>query len=150
ASDFHVLWLNVVNGPASGRSVGESFHSMTDRTITLGAPLPTPTLTSLPAPYKRLQATVAIPSEYHTSAAFAYSSDAGWGGEISATSGWLGGSSTLAMPDFTTVGGWQNDLLPPASATVQWTFLANGSNLTGGTFCTEGASIRSAHIAGIY
>ncbi len=100
-------------------------------------------VTSLAAPFKRLQATVTIPSDYQTSATFSYSS-----AEISATYGWLGGASaTLAIPDFTAVSGWNNDWVPPVSATVDWSFRATGSNLAGGLFCSEGANIRTAQVS---
>jgi len=106
-----------------------------------------PAVTSLAAPYERLQATVTIPSDYQSWATFSYTTD--FTAQITATLGWLGGASaTLALPDFTGVSGWRNEWAPATSTTVGWSFTALGSNLVGGSYCSEGATVRQAWVNG--
>jgi hypothetical protein len=149
STDFHSVWLSA-SSSSTGRSGAQTFHSMGDRTLTLGPRLPAPAIISLPGPFPRLQATLTIPPEYRGAAAFEYWVD-GLAGtvNITATSGWLAGEpARLAVPDFSTVSGWHNDLAPPLGALLNWNASVQSPHLGSGGGCVEGATARSAWVWG--
>jgi hypothetical protein len=147
ATDFHFFQVTAAVGTTSSRSVTDIFHTLADKTETLGAAL-TPTVTSLPAAYKDLQVALTIPSDYNTSLTFTY----GAGGKsvaVNATAGWIGGSSaTVAFPNFAGTGGWLDTYAPASGATASWTVSTAGFNLTGTTLCAEGAKLKLASVSG--
>jgi hypothetical protein len=152
ATDFHEAIISAGTGTTSTRSVFATFHTFASQSIALGAPLPTPTITSLSGPYKRLQAALTLPSDYQTSASFAYS-QGGKSASITSSVNYLGGANaTLAFPDFSGVSGFDTSWMPPSSATVTTTVTAAGSSVPitspTFTFCTEGLRFKVASISG--
>ena len=150
ATDIHSISLTEING-ANTRSIQQSFHSFVTQTITLGANVATPTVTSpAQAGYKRLQAVGTIPADYPTSASLTYTQQGtAKSALVSATLGWLGGTAaTLTFPDFSAVSGWDNSWVPAAGSTVDWTFMATDINYTGQP-CSEGARLRAGRVKGV-
>ena len=118
--------------------------------MTLGAVLPSPTITTLATPpaYKRLQAVYTLPTDYERSTSFGYQDGANKSVTISATFGYLGGpSTTLALPDFSALSGWDNNWAPSSTSTGTWFVSGNGGS---GSVCTEGASVKAATVNGTY
>jgi hypothetical protein len=152
ATDFHEAIVSSSTGTTATRSVFATFHTFASQSIALGAALPTPTITSLTAGYKRLQAAFAIPSDYQTSASFQYS-QGGKSGSIVTSFNYLGGANaTLAFPDFTGVSGFDVTWMPASSATVTTTVTAAGSSIPittpTFTFCAEGLKFKVATLSG--
>jgi hypothetical protein len=143
ATDFHRVSL-LVGTAGSMRYTDESFHTMADRTITLGAALPTPTIASLWGAYKRLQATFTLPADYQVATTFAYQDAQGERTvSIGASLDYLGGTSAvLGLADFTGVGGWNNTWAPDPSSTGDWNVAAVGGS--GGSSSKGGALTRRA------
>ena len=136
ATDFHNVFLQAITGTTAYRSVSESFHTFAARTVSLGAAMPTPTITQLSGPYKRLQAVYTLPSGYNNSTSFSYDDGTRFV-SISASFAYLGGTSvTLAMPDFSALSGWSNSWAPATSSTVDWVAGAFGFS---GQVCAENA-----------
>jgi len=149
ASDFHGLFLSETLGSAS-RSLIEYFHTFAARTVTMGAALPTPTVTSLGGPYKRLRVTATLPADYQTSAAFEYSDAGGKSVFLMATFGYLGSSAVDGeLPDFSGLPGWDNTWPPASTSTGDWIAIASGRSTTG-SVCTEGATVKSATVMGTF
>ncbi|HVT37850.1 MAG TPA: hypothetical protein VHE78_02285 [Gemmatimonadaceae bacterium] len=149
-TDFHFLSLTERNG-SNTRSIGQSFHTFANQTITMGANVPTPTITALAqAGYKRLQAVGTIPVDYPTEASLTYTQQGtGKSAGISGTMGWIGGANaTLAFPDFSAVGGWQDAWAPAPASTVDWLFMATDFNYTG-LPCSEGGHLRAGRVSGV-
>jgi hypothetical protein len=148
ATDFHRAMVVSTEGN-SARSVFESFHTLADRTVNLGAALGAPDVTSLGAPYKRLQADLTVPNEYNAGVSLGYSENGGARAvQISVTDARVGGgSASIVMPDFTGVSGWNAAWAPPAASTVDWAVGATGTNVTG-SFCQEGARLTVATVSG--
>ncbi len=150
ATDFHSISLTEINGQTT-RSIGYSFHTFASQTITLGANLPTPTVTALAqAGYKRLQVVGTIPVDYPTGASLTYTQQGtAHSAVITATMNWIGSANaTLALPDFSAVGGWQDAWAPAAGAAADWTFMATDINYTGQP-CSEGARLRAGRVKGV-
>jgi hypothetical protein len=132
--------------PVAQRTLIETFQTMGSRTLTLGAALALPTITTLPATYKRLQAMFTLAAEYNSGATLTYSVPSQRKAvTIFATPAWIGGSNvTLAMPNFTGLAGW-NDTWPPASgSTGQWLTTVSGTTLIGPSFCVNNTRTVSA------
>jgi len=137
--DFHSLTVLEDLGTPNIRSVSESFKTMGNRTLTLGAALSAPTLTTLAGPYKRLQSDFALPAEYGRAVSFSYFDQ---NNEktvlLYASSGWVGGTSgTLSTPDFSSVSGWNNAWAPASAASTNYGLGAFGGSAQDA--CTEGA-----------
>ncbi|MEW5916719.1 MAG: hypothetical protein AB1762_09950, partial [Gemmatimonadota bacterium] len=155
-TDFHQVIFTATTRqsgilfPTGQRTLIETFQTMGARNLTLGAVLAAPTISTLPASYKRLQAVFTLAAEYNSGATLAYTA----GSKvvtISATPAWLGGSAvTLSLPNFSGLPGW-NDAWPPASsATGQWTASVAGTTLSGPSLCTNNARLVTAMRAGSY
>jgi hypothetical protein len=146
-TDFH--GLQVFTSTSTGfRSITQYNHTLTARTLTLGPVMPTPVITSLAGPYKRLQAVYTLPTEYEGSTSFGYNDGANKSVDITATFGFLGSTSvTLALPDFTTVAAWDNSFAPATGGTADWT-LSGTSPFT--SACTEGATFKNASETGTF
>jgi len=148
-SDYHGVSLSAIDGTAI-RSITEYFHSMGARTLTLGAAMPTPAVTSLGGPYKRLQAVYTLPTVYQSSTLFLYSDAGGKSVSLSATFGYLGGAATtLGLADYSGLAGWDNAWAPASASSVDWTAIGSGSNVTG-SVCAENARIKTATVSGTF
>lgn len=150
ATDYHSAYVTSING-TSTRTVIELFHTMANRTITLGSVIAAPTVTSLGGGYKRLQAVYTIPVEYNTSSGLSYYQNDGLRYvALGASAGWMGSNNaTLATPDFTGVDGWTATWAPTSAAAVNWVVATNGSTVNGGqALCTEGARVLAAQASG--
>ena len=146
-TDFH--GLSVFASTTTGtRLLTEYFHTLADRTVTLGANMPTPTITTLAGPYERLQAAYTLPTDYEGSTGFEYDDGAGKSVSISATFGFLGGTSTtLALADYSALSGWDNNWPPASSSTGTWT--VSGVSPVASA-CTEGATLKTASVNGTF
>ena len=147
-TDFHNLSVSASTSTAS-RFITQYFHTLADRTVTLGAAMPTPTVTSLAGPYKRLQAVYTLPGDYQGSTGLRYSDGANKSVSINATFGYLGAAATtLALADFSALPAWDNNWAPAASSTGDWT--VSGTSSFPGSACTENASVKTATVSGTF
>src|SRR5213082_2815549 len=120
-TDFHALFVaaSLTNG---SRFITQYNHTLTARTVTLGAAMPTPAITSLGGPYQRLQAVYTLTADYQGSTGLRYSDGASKSVSIDATFGYLGGlATTLALADYSALSGWDNNWAPASSSTGDWT-----------------------------
>ena len=147
-TDFHGLNVFAFTGTAS-RLITQYNNALAPRTLTLGAVMPSPTITDLGgAFYKRLQATYTLPTDYEGSTSFGYTDGANKSVDISATFGYLGGTSTtLALPDFSALAGWDNTWAPANGGTADWSL--SGASAAASQ-CTEGATFKSASETGTF
>jgi hypothetical protein len=150
STDFHGLFVLASLGNGS-RSITQYNHSLIARTVTLGTDMPVPTITSLGGvtpPYKRLQAAYTLPTDYEGSTGLEYDDGAGKSVSITATFGYLGGTSvTLALADYSALSGWDNAWPPTSSSTGNWTVSGTSAFASA---CTEGASFKSASVTGTF
>ncbi len=149
-TDYHLLRLDAVTTTTS-RSVSTSFHTLAPRTVTLGAALGTPTITTLAGAYLRLQASLAVPAEYGAGASLYYIKTAPGAPQsvtVSATPGYAGGTAAaLVTPDLSGVTGWSDSWAPPPGSAVRWTITAAGGS-GAATACAEGARTITAAVQG--
>jgi hypothetical protein len=149
-TDFHRLNVIASTSTAS-RLIMQSNHTLAARTVTLGAVMPTPTVTSLGGvspPYKRLEAAYTLPTDYEGSTGFEYDDGAGKSVTISATFGYLGGTSTtLALADYSGLSGWDNNWPPASSSTGTWS--VSGASAPASA-CTENATFKTASVNGTF
>ena len=146
-TDFHGLSVFASTTTAT-RLITQYNNTLAARTLTLGAVMPTPTISTLAGPYKRLQAMYTLPTDYESSTSFGYSDGASKSVTISATFGYLGGTSTtLALPDFSALAAWDNNWAPATGGTADWT-LSGASAFA--SQCTEGATFKSASETGTF
>jgi hypothetical protein len=147
-TDYHVFLATATAGNVT-RVVQETFRVLGQpRQVALGA-VPTPTVTALSGAYKRLQATVTLPTEYNLGASLTYS-DASFARTalVVPTPGWIGGAqATLAFPDFAGVSGWQDSWMPASGSTVNWSVNAIGGTVSA-NLCTEGRRSLATSVAG--
>jgi hypothetical protein len=149
ASDFHGVAITALS--ATGiRATTEYFHTLSARTVTLGAVMPTPTITTLAGAYKRLQAVYTLPADYPGLTGFGYVNGAGTKSvAISATPGYRGGSSTtLGLDNYSGLAGWDDTWPPGTGATGDWTISGFGNALVNP--CTENASTKFAIEGGTF
>ena len=147
-TDFHGLTVLASLGNHA-RVITQYNHSLVARTITLGAVMPAPTISTLAGPYKRLQAVYTLPTDYEGSTSFGYTDGANKSVNISATFGYLGGTSTtLALADYSALSGWDNNWPPATGGTADWTLFATSAFLT--SLCTEGATFKTALETGTF
>ena len=154
ATDFHQVLFSTTTRqggvlyPVAQRSLVESFRTLSARTLSLGAPLPLPTITTLPGTYKRLQASFTFGAEYNSAITLSYVAQSK-SVSIVASSAWIGSTSaTLSLPDFTGVAGWNDVWAPASGATGTWIVLVAGNTLAGQTLCAEGARVITAQRQG--
>jgi len=147
-TDFHALFV-VASLTNASRFITQYNHTLTARTVTLGAAMPTPAITSLGGPYQRLQAVYTLPTDYRGSTGLRYSDGASKSVSIDATFGYLGGlATTLALADYSALSGWDNNWAPASSSTGDWT--VSGVSAFPASACTEGASFKSAAVNGTF
>jgi hypothetical protein len=150
ADDFHAIVITALTATNAFRSITESFHTLAARTVTPGAALPVPTVTSLSATYQRLQAVYTLPADYNGATTFAYDDGSGKSVSITARFGYLGGTATtLALADYSGLAGWNNSWAPGAGIPSDWSVSAFGGNAVGSA-CTENASLKSAVVSGTF
>jgi len=145
-TDFHSLMVGASTATES-RFITQYNHSLVARTITLGAVM-TATVTTLATPpaYKRLQAVYTLPTDYEGFTALEYGDGANKTVNISATFGYLGGTSvTLALADYSALSGWDNTWPPATSSTGTWTVFGISAPASA---CTEGATFKHASVNG--
>jgi len=153
ATDFHGFSV-YVHDPATNltRTTSQFYHALGDRTLTLAAVFPTPTVTSLGGgspPYKRLQAVYTLPTDYEQSTGLTYTDQVTNNTVlIQATFAYLGSTSvTLALSDYSALAGWNNAWAPASANTADWSVAGGGGNATSG-FCSEGARVDYAQVSG--
>lgn len=137
------------NAIIAARAVTASFRNAANQSVTLGAVVSTPTVTTLTStPYVRLRTQLARQPDYQDYWTFNYSQSAGGVvrsvvTQLSAT--YQGSASTvdLSVPDFTLVGGWQNTWGLQQSTSISHSATAIGW-VTGGGAQTDGALTRFA------
>jgi hypothetical protein len=146
-TDFHGLSVFASTSTAS-RIVTQYNHSLVARTITLGAAMPMPTISDLGGSYKRLQAAYTLPTDYEGSTGLQYDDGGNKSVTISATFGYLGGTSTtLGLADYSALSGWDNNWAPATTSTGNWT-VSGASAFT--SACTEGATFKNASVNGTF
>ena len=149
-TDFH--GLNVFASTTTDtRFITQYNHDLTARTLTLGPVMPAPVITDLTGggSYKRLQAVYTLPTAYEGSTSFGYTDGASKSVNISATFGYLGGTSTtLALADYSALSGWDNTWPPATGGTADWT--VSGTSTFPASACTEGATFKSASVTGTF
>ncbi|MHB1328275.1 MAG: COG1470 family protein [Gemmatimonadales bacterium] len=149
ANDYHQLRVVTAFGPM-GRTLTESFHAMAPRTVTFGADIGNPTITSLGGNYKRLEASFGLGLEYDAPVLFRYRQTTGTPRfvELIATRAWIGSTAVvLSTPDFSALAGWSDTWGPGAALATPWTILATGGNVNTSR-CAEGARVIEATATG--
>ncbi|MEP7326805.1 MAG: hypothetical protein ABI836_12710, partial [Gemmatimonadota bacterium] len=150
ASDFHGVAIIAFSATAI-RTTTEYFHTLSARTVNLGALLPVPTITTLAGPYKRLQAVYTLPADYPGLTGFGYVNGAGTKSvAIGATPAYRGGAATtLALDDYSALTGWDNTWPPGTGSSGNWSISGFGS-ANAGVACTEGGSVKFATGGGTF
>lgn len=151
ATDFHGLLVFAHDQATKmSRSTTQYYHTFGARLVALPAVFPTPTITSLGGPYKRLQAVYTLPADYQLSTSLAYNDQTATGKSVTigATMAYLGGSAvTLALPDYSALPGWDNSWAPGAANPADWTVAGSGGNAAAGV-CAEGAHAEFGVVSG--
>jgi hypothetical protein len=151
-NDYHMLTV-IATTANTTRVVQETFHTLVGRLLAQGSVLPNVSLTAPVGAYKRVQATLTLPSEYQSTASLTYTQSSGAtvrAAVIRATLGWRGGdAAVLGVPDFAGVAGWNDQWVPSNGVTGNWTVQATGSNFTG-TLCAEGTRLISTTAQGTF
>jgi hypothetical protein len=160
ATDFHGLSVQARSGTttlAALRNVTEYFHALANRTVALPPAMPTPTITSLAGPYLRLQAVYTLPAEYlgATGTSFHYQTPSTVSPVrsvmLSASPAYLGGAATtLALPDFSGVAGWNNSWAAASGTSVEWTVSGASGTALSTSVCTENARVSFATTSGTF
>jgi hypothetical protein len=158
--DLHQLAVNVGDNVVR-RAAVDVFHTLTDRVAKMPTALKhLPLLSELPAPYKRLQLSFTLPSDYDLSSKFAYT-DATTSTDrrslsVMVTAAYVGHRRvTLTTPDFSLVDGWNNDWAPRATSTGTTSMVAIGqghlsSVESSPSLCRDGAREVFITVAGTY
>lgn len=158
STDFHQIYVTGVTQPSptapptATRTALEWFRVLANRTVSLPAAMPAPTVTTLTGPYKRLQAVYTVPADYQINTVFAYTESTGLKfASVSASLGYLGSTTaTLALPDFGGLANWNNAWPPASTSTGTWFTNANGNNLGAGGTCVENARVVGGTRLGVY
>jgi hypothetical protein len=157
SADLHQMFVSAapVGSSNSSRAAFVYFHSAADRTVTLGAALGAPTITTLaPTPYLRLRAQLPQQSDYNRLAEVSYSQSNGTSGSrtasVAMTAGYAGGGAyTLDIPDFSGVAGWNNAWGLQPGVSTNWSVAEiGGTFLFGFQAPSEGASFVEASLSG--
>jgi hypothetical protein len=136
ADDFHLL---TVTAAATGRTrvLTQAFRTMSARTVTLPPLVGIPAISTLPAGYTILQATIGtIPTAYNGVVTFRYVAGTR-SMSVNASIGYAGTSfAVLSMPDFSAVPGWPNaSAIGPGEHGI-WNLSLDGSS-SSGSLCAE-------------
>ncbi|MEO8450961.1 MAG: hypothetical protein ABI647_14285, partial [Gemmatimonadota bacterium] len=144
ATDYHSISIFAHITGTGTRILQEDFQDLTTRAAQPFAlpPALAPTVTDAGGPYKRLMLVLPRPAEYNLVAGLQYFSTASKIVALTATNGWIGGSTaTLTTPDLSALAGWDNTWVPATADVVSWSAIANGES---GTACTSGHRFVSA------
>jgi hypothetical protein len=154
--DLHQLFVSAapVGSSDSSREAEVFFHSVADRSVTLGAPLSAPTITTTgTTPYLQLRAQLPTQSDYDRFGQISYSQGSGGASRrvsVAMTKGYAGSAGyDLLIPDLSAAAGWNNAWgLQPAVST-QWNAEEFGGTLLFGFQApSEGASVVAASLRG--
>ena len=156
AGDLHVAIAFAIPSLTSAdqsRFAALYFKDPTDRTLTLGAAFPAPTVTT-PAttPYARFRAQGTLPTEYNQALVLSYTQEtASRTVGITASQNYLAGASTydFTIPDFTSAAGWDNNWGPKSGSSTMWS--VTGYAFTGSfntATPTEGSTFKGATRSG--
>lgn len=134
--DLHLVTITA-SGFRRTRVATLAFHLMSARSVVLPPLLVVPTVTTLPAGYKALQAFLSsIPAVYNGTVSFSYTAGTR-AMSISASTGYLGtGAVLLAMPDFGAVSGWPSAAAIGTGESGTWNFSVDGFSGPG-ALCTD-------------
>jgi hypothetical protein len=125
-NDFHMLTVRWRTA-ASNHVAHEVFRKIAPRTVALAAPTPAIAVAVLPGAYRRLSAALGQVVILYDDAATLHYESALRSMRVSASRGYAGsGNITLAMPDFSGVGGWLDAYGLPAGASGTWTVTLDG------------------------
>lgn len=139
AGDLHVFTVFTAT-----RATTQYMHAFGSPTVVLGTPLSAPPITALPGAYKRPQVTVYLSSDYQF-ASYSWGAT-GNGLTMTGSTGYYGGGTlTLAMPDLTTLPGYNVDGWAPPTGSGTYGLTALSSL---GPTCVDGGSSRQAHVGG--
>lgn len=148
-TDFHRLFVTEGTG-LTYRFVGEDFHTMGPRALTLPSALGTVTISDAGGPYQRLRLATTLPMDLNS--ASAWYCDQTVGGKcvfVSATAAWLGGPQvSFTLPDFSGLAGWNNTWAPATGDRATWYLSAAAAAPTSG--CQEGARYASSSKSGAF
>jgi uncharacterized protein YdeI (BOF family)/uncharacterized membrane protein len=136
AGDVQMIATNAVtfsgNVTSQIRSVTNVFRDPANLSVTLGAAVNTPTISTLAtAPYARLRAQAQRQSDYQDFFTTNFTQN-GPGLQrtvsLTMTAAYLGGASTIdmAVPDFTSTSGWQNTWGPVVGVSAFWNVAMTG------------------------
>lgn len=150
SGDVHEIVLNAdATSLTSYRSLNHWYRNPSSKTLTLGAALNTPTVTSAAStPYARLRATLLSQNDYG-SFATAYFIQPTRRFFVTVTAGYQGTTPaqwTLEMPDLTPAGGFPSTAGLQTGQTTDWFVEAYDGTLANfiGAAPTEGATVRFA------
>ena len=131
--DLHLAIATAVSQSAdNARIAAIFFKDPTDRTVTLGATLPTPAVSvASTSPYVRLRATGSLTAAYNSFVQVLFTqAESGTPRSvmISATAAYLSNATTydFTIPDFSGVPGWNNDWGLKAGAATEWSVTGTG------------------------
>src|SRR5690606_279969 len=113
--DLHLLSVAAMAPDGAMRTVQTLFHTLSDLTVSLGAPFQAPAVTSLSGgPYQRLRAEATLPADYRSALTIQYTDQAVTRSfAVGATWGWLGNeTAVLEAPDLSAAEGWDNAWAP--------------------------------------
>jgi hypothetical protein len=154
AGDLHFAFATALNQAGDeARLVGTFFKDPTDRTVTLGAALPAPTVSSVAtAPNARFRATGSLTTAYNKYVAVTFTQATAGGGarnvSIEASAAYLNNATSydFTIPDFSGVAGWNDSWGLQSGVETTWT--VTGIGFTGIGFDTpnpvEGATFMGA------
>jgi hypothetical protein len=133
--------LHRLNVETSTRFAVNLFHTMSNQTVTLGSLLTTaPVVTTLEGPYRRLQASATIPSDY-SFMSYSYG-DQNSNVTLAGSAAYFGGQSmTVAMPDLSGLAGVSATWFPPAGSQSAFTYTVGSALMPP---CTDGGIFRGA------
>jgi hypothetical protein len=137
-TDYHMVSLVATSGQRQ-RTANLTFHTISNRSLTL-PPIPsTPTVSSISgSPYRRLQAFVnTLAAAYNGNVMLRYNDGSTRTMSVSASAAYVAAAgSTLTMPNFSGVSGWVNNYAVDANASGTWVVSLDGA--TTGSTCSEG------------
>jgi hypothetical protein len=151
AGDVQSLAINAAviqsQVPTQLRSIAAIFRDPTNQTITLGAVLNTPTVTTVAtAPYARLRTQLTRQSDYQNSWSTSYSQqgNAPRSGTIQMSDNYIGSAAAfdVTLPDFSGLTGWQNTWGPQAGVSIFWNVSAFGWLTGNGQGLVDGVTYR--------
>jgi len=146
ASAMQAGELHAVSLATNTRRAINFFAAMSSQSISLGALPPALTVSTVNSPFRRQQIALTLPADY-TYAVYEYSDGSGHWASVAGNSGYFGSAAmTLAMPDLTSVAGFNVAWVPAAGSSGRWNFTAASHSTRP---CAAGARYREARSTGI-